>query len=71
MNNHLLSLFHCQNVRKCGFKASLEPLVRDLKILESNGTEVHFPDESVYGNVAQVTRDDVGQHTPLGYVEFL
>lgn len=40
----------------------------DLKI-ESMGIDVPFSDKPVYGTIAQVTEDNLGLHTLLGYVE--
>jgi len=69
MNIHLLALFHTEDVKKYGFDLILQPLVRDLKVLECTGIEVPFSDEPVYGTIAQVTGDNLGLHTLLGYVE--
>ncbi|XP_059362352.1 uncharacterized protein LOC132101422 isoform X1 [Carassius carassius] len=69
MNIHLLALFHTEDVKKYGFDLILQPLVRDLKILECTGIEVPFSDEPVYGTIAQVTGDNLGLHSLLGYVE--
>ncbi|XP_039649874.1 uncharacterized protein LOC120555261 [Perca fluviatilis] len=55
--------------KKYGFNTILEPLVHDLKVLECTGVEVPFSDEPVYGTIAQVTGDNLGLHTLLGYVE--
>lgn len=43
--------------------------VRDLKVLECTGIKVPFFDEPVCGTIAQVTGDNLGLHTLLGYVE--
>lgn len=69
MNIHLISLFHSEDVKKYGFNAILEPLMCDLKILEAKGINVPFSNEPLYGTVAQVTGDNLGLHTFLGYVE--
>lgn len=69
MNIHLISLFHSDDVKKYGFNAVLEPLVRDIKVLEISGIHVPFFDEPVHGTVAQVTGDNLGLHTLLGYVQ--
>lgn len=69
MNIHLVALFHSQDIKKYGINAILEPLVRDLKILESTGIVVPFSDKPVHGTIAQVTGDNLGLHTFLGYVE--
>ena len=69
MNIHLISLFHSDDLKKYGFNALLEPLIQDLKILETNGIDVPYFDEPLYGTVAQVTGDNLGLHTLLGYVQ--
>lgn len=66
---NLLALFHTGDVKKYGFNAILEPFVHDMKILECTGIEVPFSDEPVHGTIAQVTGDNLGLHTLLGYVE--
>lgn len=67
MNIHLLALFYTEDVKKYGFNAILEPLVFDLKFLECTG--VPFSDEPVCGTIAQITGNNLGLHTLLGYVE--
>ena len=69
MNIHLLALFHTEDLKKYGFDAILEPIVHDLKVLESTGINVPFSDEPVHGTIAQVTGDNLGLHTLLWYVE--
>ena len=69
MNIHLLALFHTADINKYGFHTILEPLVQDLKVLECTGVELPFSDEPVRGTIAQVTGDNLGLHTLLGYVE--
>ncbi|KAI7811169.1 hypothetical protein IRJ41_011241 [Triplophysa rosa] len=69
MNIHLLSLFHAQDVKNYGFDAILQPLVKDLKVLESSGIQVPFSKEPLFGTVAQVTGDNLGMHTLLGFME--
>lgn len=64
-----MALFHTEDVKKYGFNAILEPLVHDLKVLECTGIELPFCVEPVHGTIAQVTWDNLGFHTLLGYVE--
>lgn len=69
MNIHLVSLFHVQDLQKYGFDAILRPLINDVQKLESHGIDVPFFDEPVYGTIAQVTGDNLGMHTILGFTE--
>ncbi|XP_014904683.1 uncharacterized protein LOC106957746 isoform X2 [Poecilia latipinna] len=67
MNIHLISLFHAQDLHKYGFDSILEPLMTDLKNLESQGLSLPFSDEPVYGTISQITGDNLGMHTILGF----
>ena len=69
MNIHLLTLFHTEDVKKYGFNAILEPLIKDLKVLKCTGVEIPFSNGPVCGTIAQVTVDNLGLHSLLGYVE--
>lgn len=69
LNIHLVALFHSQDIKKYGMNAILEPIVRDIKVLESTGINLPFSDQQIYGTVAQVTGDNLGLHTVLGFVE--
>ncbi|KAJ0069992.1 hypothetical protein NL108_018603 [Boleophthalmus pectinirostris] len=69
MNIHLISLFHSDDIKKYGINAILEPLLSDLKVLETQGINVPSFNELVYGTIAQVTGDNLGLHTLLGYVQ--
>ena len=69
MNIHLLALFHTADIKRYGFDAILEPIVRDLKVLETIGIDLPFSDEPVKGSIAQVTGDNLGLHTLFGYLE--
>lgn len=68
MNVHLLSLFHTQDL-KYSFDVILEPLINDIKKLESQGLNLPFCDEPIYGTIAQITGDNLGMHTILGFNE--
>ena len=46
-NIHLIALFHSQDIKKYGLNVILEPLVRDLKILECTGINLPFSDTPV------------------------
>lgn len=69
MNIHLLALFHTQDVSKYGFNVILEPLINDINILESQGLSLPFSDEQIYGTIAQITGDNLGMHSILGFNE--
>lgn len=47
----------------------LEPLINDLKILETKGLQILIFEHSVHGTVVQVTGDNLGLHTLFGFVE--
>ena len=69
MNIHLISLFHSQDAKKYGIDKILYPFVEDVKVLEQNGMKVSFTEQPVYGTIAQVTGDNLGLNSILGYVE--
>lgn len=69
MNIHLISLFHSQDAKKYGIDKILTPFIEDVKILEHSGMKVSFTDQPVHGTIAQVTGDNLGLNSILGYVE--
>lgn len=69
LNIHLVSLFHAQDAKKYGIDEILKPLVKDLKILETTGVAVPFAEVSVRGTLAQITGDNLGMHSILGFLE--
>lgn len=69
MNIHLISLFHSQDAKKYGIDKVLAPFVDDVKVLEKDGMKVSFAEEPLHGTVAQVTGDNLGLNSILGYVE--
>lgn len=69
LNVHLVSLFHTADVKTYGFDEIMKPLIRDLKILETQGVQLPFFDEPLLGTVFQITGDNLALHTALGYVE--
>lgn len=68
MNIHLVVLFHSEDL-KYGFDPILQPLVHDLKVLETQGIQVPFSDTPLKGSVVQVTADHLAIHGHLGMVE--
>lgn len=69
MNIHLVSLFYAQDAKKYGIDEILKPLVKDLKILETSGIAVPFAKFPVFGTLAQITGDNLGMHSILGFLE--
>ena len=69
LNIHLVSLFHSQDVKKYGFDAILEPLIRDIRTLEIEGIDLPISCEKVYGTISQIIGDNLGIHAILGYNE--
>nr|XP_055035659.1 uncharacterized protein LOC129423418 isoform X1 [Misgurnus anguillicaudatus] len=69
MNIHLISLFHSQDARKYGMDKILGPLVEDVKIFEHTGMKASFSEQPIFGTIAQITGDNLGLNTILGYVE--
>ncbi|KAG7478554.1 hypothetical protein JOB18_002184 [Solea senegalensis] len=69
MNIHLVSLFHSDDIKKYGFSPILQPLVNDLKTLETQGIQVPFSDTPLRGSVVQVTGDNLALHGLFGMVE--
>lgn len=61
---------HCaQDIKTYGFDTLLEPIVSDLKVLETDGIKVPMFRSPVHGGIAQVTRDKLGIHGLFGFVE--
>ena len=48
MNIHLVALFHTEDVKKYGFDPILQPLINDIKTLESHGIDLPFSTEKVH-----------------------
>ena len=69
MNIHLVALFHSEDLKKYGFDPILQPLVHDLKVLETQGIQVPFSDAPLKGSVIQVTGDNLAIHGLFGMVE--
>lgn len=53
-----MALFHTEDVKKYGFDPILQPLIDDIKILESDGIDLPFSSEKVYGTICQITGDN-------------
>ena len=52
MNNHLVALFHTEDVKKYGFDPILQPLINYIKTLESHGLDLPFSTEKVHGTMS-------------------
>ena len=68
-NIHLCALFHAQDIKTCGFDTILQPIISDLKVLETDGIKVPMFKNPVHGSIAQVTGDNLGIHGLFGFVE--
>lgn len=69
INIHLVALFHAQDIKTYGFHTILEPIVNDLKVLETDGVKVPLFKNALYGSIVQVTGDNLGIHKLFGFVE--
>ncbi|XP_040924480.2 uncharacterized protein LOC114846307 isoform X1 [Betta splendens] len=69
VNIHLCALFHAQDIKTYGFDTILEPIINDLKVLETDGIEVPVFKSPVHGSIVQVTGDNLGLHGLFGLVE--
>nr|XP_021323512.1 uncharacterized protein LOC108180038 [Danio rerio] len=56
-------------ISKHGFDKILEPLVKDISSLETNGIQIPLFYHAVYGTIVQVTGDNLGIHSLFGFVE--
>lgn len=69
MNIHLVALFHTEDLKKYDFNPILEPLINDIKTLQSCGIDLPFSAEKVHGTICQITGDNLGMHAILGFTE--
>ena len=68
-NIHLCALFHAQDIKTYGFNSILEPLVKDIKLLETQGIDIPNLADPVRGTIVQVVGDNLGLNSMLGFVE--
>lgn len=66
---YLSILCKADDVKKFGYSAVLEPLLRDLKSLEENGLYVPHLGKVIKGTVFSVIADNLGAHSLGGFVE--
>jgi hypothetical protein len=69
VNIHLCALFHTQDLKTYGFDSILEPIVSDLKVLETEGIDVPFFSDHIHGSIVHVTGDNLGIHCLFGSEE--
>lgn len=69
MNIHLVALFHSDDVKTYGFDSILKPLINDIKTLETEGLDLPFSTDKIYGTICQITGDNLGMHSILGFTE--
>ena len=69
INIHLGALFHAQDIKRYSFNLILEPLINDLKVLETEGLQIPTFEHAIHGTVVQVTGDNLGLHGLFGFVE--
>ncbi|XP_023817614.1 uncharacterized protein LOC111948487 isoform X1 [Oryzias latipes] len=69
VNIHLCALFHAQDIKTYGFNTILEPIISDLKVLETCGITSPMFQSPVRGSIVQVTGDNLGLHGIFGFVE--
>ncbi|KAF7647295.1 hypothetical protein LDENG_00174680 [Lucifuga dentata] len=69
MNVHLTALFYTEDLKTYGFDNIPKPLIDDLKILETEGIQLPFIEQPLFGSVIQVTGGNLALNTTLGFVE--
>ena len=69
VNIHLCALCHAQDIKTYGFDTIIEPIVSDLKVLETDGIKVPMFKSPVHGSIAQVTGDNLSIHGLFWFVE--
>lgn len=67
----LVSLANSSTIKKYGFNAVLQPLVRDLQHLEAEGIHIERPDGqlTLRGTIIAVIGDNLGMHSLGGFME--
>lgn len=66
---YLACLCHSNDVKKYGYGAILEPLIKDLEVLEQQGLYVQKLGSTVRGTVLYVSADNLGAHSLAGFHE--
>lgn len=70
-NIHLCLLFNSLDREAYGFGRIFEPLLQEIKILESSGIQVEMQGQNfqLYGTICVLTADNLAVHSLCGYVE--
>lgn len=68
-NIHLCVLFHAQDLNCYGFSEIVAPIIRYIKLLESDSIEIPLYGGPVLGSVVKVTEDNLGLYSLFGPVE--
>lgn len=68
-STYLACLCHNNDVKKYGYGAILEPLIKDLEVLQQQGLYVQKLGTTVRGTVLYVSADNLGAHSLAGFHE--
>lgn len=66
---YLACLSYSSDVKKYGYSAILEPLLKDIEVLENQGIYVQKLGENIRGTVLYVSADNLGAHSLGGFQE--
>lgn len=66
---YLACLSYSSDVKKYGYSAILEPLLKDIEVLEKEGIYVQKLGENIRGTVLYVSADNLGAHSLGGFQE--
>ncbi len=66
---YLACLSNSNDVKKYGYDAIFQPLIRDIQVLEEEGLYVQKLGTSVKGSVLYVSADNLGAHSLAGFQE--
>ena len=67
-NIHLIALCYTEDIKKYGFGKVLEPFVKDINTLSTEG--IQLPDRRrKKGTITQFSGDNLGVHSLFGFVE--
>lgn len=66
---YLATLCYSSDVKLFGYERILEPLVKDIELLENQGVYVQRLGASVTGTIQYVSSDNLGAHSIAGFQE--
>ena len=68
---HLCLLFNSIDRETYGLGRIMEPLLEDIRLLESSGIDINVKgqNQKIYGTITVLTADNLAMHTLCGYVE--